>query len=239
MSGYVGHQAILDRDHLAGTGSVYGYANQALRFGDELPLEDLVARADHRCRGRANVLRQGDDELWRDAGTGDWCTHGLPLVFRRVYATVKAVNTAHAARSSEAPSSPSASVAMISTRRLTGSGNRQCQLCSVSSSRSISMQSTGQGSTHRSQPVHSLAMTVCICLAAPSMASTGHAWMHLVQPMHSSSRIKATAGLGLSSPCSASSGITSRSSRSASAWMPASPPGGHLLIASPAAIASA
>ena len=38
-------------------------------------------------------------------------------------------------------------------------------------------------------PVHSLVMTVCICLAAPRMASTGQAWRHLVQPMHSASRM--------------------------------------------------
>ena len=39
----------------------------------------------------------------------------------------------------------------------------------------MSIQSTGQGSTHKSQPVHSSAITVCICLAAPRMASIGQA----------------------------------------------------------------
>ena len=39
----------------------------------------------------------------------------------------------------------------------------------------ILMQSTGQGATQSSQPVHSRAMTVCICLGAPTMASTGQA----------------------------------------------------------------
>src|SRR5690606_41440221 len=69
------------------------------------------------------------------------------------------------------------------------SGLSHFQLCTVLPTSSMSMQSTGQGSTHRSQPVHSLAMTVCICRAAPTMASTGQAWMHLVQPMHSASRM--------------------------------------------------
>src|SRR3989338_6130479 len=55
------------------------------------------------------------------------------------------------------------------------------------------MQSTGQGATHNSQPVHSEARMVCICFAAPAMASTGQAWMHNVQPMHVFSSIKATA----------------------------------------------
>ena len=60
--------------------------------------------------------------------------------------------------------------------------------CAGSSVRGIiAMQSTGQGATHRSQPVHRLGRIVCICLAAPRIASTGHAWMHRVQPMHSAS----------------------------------------------------
>src|SRR5450759_3764359 len=57
------------------------------------------------------------------------------------------------------------------------------QLVIFSSMTSMLMQSTGQGATHNSQPVHSAAMMVCICLAAPAMASTGQAWMHSVQPM--------------------------------------------------------
>jgi len=55
------------------------------------------------------------------------------------------------------------------------------------------MQSTGHGATHSSQPVHSAAMMVCICFAAPAMASTGQAWMHRVQPMQVLSSMKATA----------------------------------------------
>jgi len=35
------------------------------------------------------------------------------------------------------------------------------------------MQSTGQGGRQSLQPVHSSAITVCICLAAPRIASTG------------------------------------------------------------------
>src|SRR5690554_6741130 len=100
------------------------------------------------------------------------------------------------------------------------------------------MQSTGQGSTHRSQPVHSLPITVCMCLAAPRIASTGQAWIHLVQPMHSSSRMTATR-LACSTPCSASSGCGSTSSRSARALIVLSPPGGHLLMASPLTMTSA
>jgi hypothetical protein len=51
----------------------------------------------------------------------------------------------------------------------------------------MTMQSTGQGWTHKSQPVHRSGTTVCISFAAPTMASTGQAWMHKVQPMHSAS----------------------------------------------------
>ena len=54
------------------------------------------------------------------------------------------------------------------------------------------MQSTGQGGRHSSQPVHQLAITVCINFDAPTIASTGQAWMHFVQPMQSASTITAT-----------------------------------------------
>ena len=57
---------------------------------------------------------------------------------------------------------------------------------------SMAMHSTGQGGRHSSQPVHSGATMVCICLAAPTMASTGQAWMHSVQPMQVCSSMMAT-----------------------------------------------
>src|SRR2546429_2129877 len=52
----------------------------------------------------------------------------------------------------------------------------------------MAMQSTGQGATHSSHPVHSARSTVCICWWAPRMASTGHGGRHLAQPMQASSR---------------------------------------------------
>ena len=39
----------------------------------------------------------------------------------------------------------------------------------------MTMQSTGQGGMHSSQPVHCSAMTVCMNFDAPTIASTGHA----------------------------------------------------------------
>ena len=54
------------------------------------------------------------------------------------------------------------------------------------------MQSTGQTGTQRSQPLHSVGITVCMRLAIPMIASTGHTTMHFVQPMHSVSSIQAT-----------------------------------------------
>ena len=47
----------------------------------------------------------------------------------------------------------------------------------------IAMQSTGQGATHRPQPLHSDAITACMRFGAPAIASTGQAWMQIVQPM--------------------------------------------------------
>ena len=61
----------------------------------------------------------------------------------------------------------------------------------------MSMQSTGQGATHRSQPVHQSASTVCMRLLAPTMASTGRAWMQSVQPMQCASSCAPPAAGGL------------------------------------------
>lgn len=120
---------------------------------------------------------------------------------------------------------------------ITGCFHFQCGRSSTIGS--MVMQLTGHGATHSSQPVHSDAMTVCICFAAPAIASTGQAWMHKVQPMHVYSSMKAT-DLGFGSPTSASSGFASTPSSSASFFTPSSPPGGQrLMSASPLAIASA
>lgn len=64
-----------------------------------------------------------------------------------------------------------------------------------------SIQSTGHGGMHNSQPIHSSVITVCIWFWLPSIASTGQAWMHLVQPMHSDSRIATSMLLNLHSWC--------------------------------------
>ena len=103
----------------------------------------------------------------------------------------------------------------------------------------MTMQSTGHGFTHRSQPVHSSGTMVCISLAAPTMASTGQAWMHKVQPMHSDSSINATAR-GRSRPLTGLRGMILRPVTADSLAMPSAPPGGHWLIsAAPSAIACA
>jgi hypothetical protein len=58
----------------------------------------------------------------------------------------------------------------------------------------MSMQSTGQGGRHSSQPVQSELSTVCMKRCAPTIASTGQAGMHLAQPMQRCSSITATRG---------------------------------------------
>lgn len=104
---------------------------------------------------------------------------------------------------------------------------------------SIWMQSTGQGATHRSQPVQADGKIVCIRLLAPTIASTGQAWMHKVQPMQCCSSIRATRK-GPGSPRDRSSGMTGRSSSAANVATPVAPPGGQRsMSATPAAIASA
>ena len=107
----------------------------------------------------------------------------------------------------------------------------------------MAMQSTGQGSTQRPQPVHSLASTACIHLRAPMIASTGHAWMHTVQPMHALSSIRAVPRIGRSGgggPQAGSNVMTRLPSARASAAIVKSPPGGQRLMStSPRTSASA
>ena len=67
----------------------------------------------------------------------------------------------------------------------------------------MAMQSTGQGGTHRSQPVHSAGDRVHR-FAAPTMASTGQAWMHSVQPIQA--LVDHRDGRGLSTPLAGLSG---------------------------------
>src|SRR5688572_12796012 len=55
------------------------------------------------------------------------------------------------------------------------------------------MQSTGQGATQSTQPMHQGSTTVCMSCAAPTMASTGQASMHSVHPIQRLSSITATA----------------------------------------------
>ena len=57
----------------------------------------------------------------------------------------------------------------------------------------MSIQSTGQRETHRSHPVQTSLITVCIILPAPTIASKGQVWMQRVQPVHLVSSIRATA----------------------------------------------
>jgi hypothetical protein len=103
----------------------------------------------------------------------------------------------------------------------------------------MSMQSTGQGATQSSHPLHSAARTPCMRFGAPTIASTGHAWMHSVQPMHAASSMHATSS-GPGAPRVRSSAGASRPSSLASDATVASPPGGQrLMFAASAAIASA
>ncbi len=90
------------------------------------------------------------------------------------------------------------------------------------------MQSTGQGGTQSSQPVHRSTSTVCISFAAPTMASTGQAAMHSVHPMQAASSMCAIDN-GRGEPRAGSSGTGGTRISAASATTVWSPPGGHWL----------
>ena len=102
-----------------------------------------------------------------------------------------------------------------------------------------SMQSTGHGAMHNSQPEHSDGRTECMRFCAPRMASIGQACMHNVQPMQRVSSMTATSS-GPGCPHSGLTGFTARPVSPDSAATTASPPGGHRsMSAAPSAIASA
>ena len=89
------------------------------------------------------------------------------------------------------------------------------------------MQSTGQGATHSSHPVHSASEHGVHLLAArPTIASTGHGGRHLAQPMQASSSICATSA-GPSAPLAGFSGSAARPQQRGQRAMVAAPPGGH------------
>ncbi len=169
----------------AGGRRVHGTTDHAAGLGDHLAFEYRIANCHAGLSTTAQVLLQGHDQAAGNRRRLNAVAKGLGLVLGRVNATGNVPNADRGSGSHQA----APRLASVAIRAALGSGKSHFQLCGVVGSGSMSIQSTGQGSTHRSQPVHSSVMTVCICLAAPRMASTGQAWMHLVQPMHSASRI--------------------------------------------------
>src|SRR5690554_6402390 len=122
---------------------------------DDLAFEDAVARCDDGFGIFAGALLQGKDQAV--AYRGDERGRGrFPLMALQLQAAMKRpeLEQAH----------PFTAL---------GSGHRQS--AKVSLMGSMRMQSTGQGGTQSSQPEHSVSITVCMCLAAPSIASTGQA----------------------------------------------------------------
>lgn len=145
------------------------HAHRSLCFGNHLATQDGIADLDNRARGCTDMLCDRQNELagWRaihyEARIREFFT------FWWVNTAVNIKNLSHAATCSD-----SLSVAIIlPVLDSLGSGQNQCWMPPFLGI--MSMQSTGQGSTHKSQPVHSSTMTVCISFAAPKMASTGQA----------------------------------------------------------------
>ena len=191
-----------------------GGGNPAVGLADQLAFQHLVAGLDDRARVPPMLWCSGTTRSMESA-PGDRRAERLGLVGRRLDATreLEQVHQHQAASFSGAGLDFDDRVFPLPV--IDGFGDSFHV-----------MHSTGQGGRHSSQPVHCWPMMTCICLAAPMMASTGQAWMHSVQPIQVFSSMMATC-LGFSS---ASSGLTSRPSRSARRCTPSMPPGGHRLI---------
>ena len=172
----------------AGGGGMNGRAHRAAGLGNHLAFQDSLTGFHQRFGRGADVHVQWQYQLRRHRAGDNGGAVGKRFPFRRVNTAVEVVDLA-AARTEQGTNHRFTTSIRLSGRSPIPAGRFQPQVCRVGCTSTMSMQSTGQGSTHRSQPVHSSTITVCISLAAPTMASTGQAWMHLVQPMHSSSRI--------------------------------------------------
>ncbi|MNT36634.1 hypothetical protein D3C72_1727310 [compost metagenome] len=157
-------------------------ADETIGGGDQLPLEHPLAEGNHRLGRCAYVLVERQHQAPGQRRRLDRRAVGELLALRRMNAAGDIPNQGLHCRHAACSRS-------LAINWPGGRGLLHFQLCTLLPSGIMSMQSTGQGSTQRSQPVHSETITVCICLAAPTMASTGQAWMHLVQPMHSASRM--------------------------------------------------
>ena len=185
-TGGVRHRVLLDGGDGARGGSVHRHDASLVKTGEGLPLLDLVPHPHQQFAGRTRVLAHRNDELGGKARVNDGGQAGLVLVLGGMDAAVKIPQSAGFDAFEQMLHGYSAVYSTILTGMAT-LARSHFQLSTVVGTGIISIQSVGQGSTQRSHPVHSAAMTVCIALVAPRMASTGQAWMHLVQPMHMSS----------------------------------------------------
>src|SRR5690554_4858255 len=146
-----------------------GHRARANGFSNDLPFKYLFANSHYGFGGRTTVLAHGQNQLSRQRQLPNRLLGRLCFVFCWMNAAMKTMQSmAH-------DFSPEAAGRSVAINSVLGVGGCQNQVLIVVSTGTISIQSTGQGSTHKSQPVHSSIITVCICLAAPTMASTGHA----------------------------------------------------------------
>src|SRR5690606_3747512 len=166
QAGCVGVGRVLDGADDPGCRRMQRAAEFAIGNGQQLPLEYSVAGIHHRLGSTADMLQQREDQARGQRWVFQPAGGGLDLVLGWVNATGDIPDT----RLGGHQDTPRWSATSVG-----GGGAIQPQFWVVTGSGSMSMQSTGQGSTHRSQPVHSSMITVCICFAAPRMASTGHA----------------------------------------------------------------
>ncbi len=216
----VGDRALLDGDDGARAGCMHRRADVALGLADLLALAAPASPTRDQRLGRgADVLLQRDDQNLGDRGLGHRLAVRQRLLVRQVDAAVELPQTALVrdclgAAALDVPRLVDP-VSSSGLRDAAGSGGvGPLPTADVFRDRHHVDALDRAGRRHSSQPVHSLAMMVCICLAAPMMASTGQACRQSVQPMHSCSSMTATA-LGFSSPPSSATG--SLPSRSASA----------------------
>ena len=168
QAGRMGDELHVDRGDGAGSGSVDRARDNTVGHADKLAFQHALPHTGDGFGGFSGMLVQRDDQFGGQRRVRNGRPGGLRLVAGRMDAAVKMIKRSHVVVASR-HSGPHVVAVMVYT------GYFHFQLATFSSMTCMLMQSTGQGAMHNSQPVHSEAMTVCICLAAPAMASTGQA----------------------------------------------------------------
>ena len=133
-----------------------------------LSFQNMLPNFDHRLCNIADMLFQSDEQMAGYASEFERLRNGNFLPMTQLESTMKVPDP-----SAYDSFHTGLDLLTVCCESLCGWGHFHESMLTTGGT--ISMQSTGHGGRHNSQPVHSAAITVCIFFAAPKIASTGQA----------------------------------------------------------------